>query len=115
MPHITALEPGFSTADAEYPELHLNRGVLQLTFKDWREQLKRVEFTGVCAFRWQEAEELLPGEAYDGSNEVFASEWIAQHIDQAVVSTEPQLRHLRFNFNACGQLQVLCVAFAVRA
>ena len=115
MPHIELLNPGFSTADAEYPELVAVAGTLHVKFKDWQERLVKVQFNEVCAFRWQEAESLLPGEPYDGSCEVRASEWAARHASQGGVSAEVELRHLRFNFNACGQLEVLCVSYALAA
>ena len=108
--HISLLQPGFSTADADYPELHLRADVLHLSFKDWREQPVRVEFAGVCAVSWQEAEELLPDEPYDGACEVHNSPWAARHAEEA--NPTDLLRHFRFNFNGSGQLQVLCVSFA---
>lgn len=67
MPRILPIDPGFSTADAEYPELRAAAGELHVSFTDWQERVVAVQFSGVCAFRWQEAEALLPGEPYDGS------------------------------------------------
>ena len=110
---VLPLQSGFSTADAEYPELHLAGGKLHLTFKDWREQRIRVVFHEVCAFRWQEAEDLLPDEPYDGACEVARSEWLTRHIEQLAVDQNSKHRHLRFNFNACGQLEVLGTSFTV--
>jgi hypothetical protein len=40
------LEPGFSTADAEYPSLALRHGTLVLEFLDWRERAIVVDFPG---------------------------------------------------------------------
>ncbi|KQV94836.1 hypothetical protein [Pelomonas sp. Root1237] len=113
MQRIESIQPGFSTADAEYPELGLAGGVLSLTFQDWSEKPIRIQFLQVCAFRWQEAEQLLEGESYDGSCEVIHSEWLARHVESGSVPPDSKHRHLRFNFNACGQLDVLCVSFNV--
>lgn len=115
MLRIRSFQPGFSTADAEYPEIHSIAGTLHLRFKDWQGRLVQVQFREVCAFRWQDAESLLPGEPYDGACEVLESEWIAQHVAQGCIAPEAPMRHLRFNFNACGQLEVLCVSHAVAA
>ena len=115
MSRIQLFNPGFSTADAEYPELHAVAGELHLRFEDWQERLVQIQFHDVCAFRWQEAESLLSGEPYDGACEVLDSEWVKQHLAQGAVPAEMKLRHLRFNFNACGQLEVLCVSHSVAA
>jgi hypothetical protein len=115
MPKIEILQPGFSTADAEYPEFRIAHGELHLLFKDWREQSVHILFSEVCAFRWQEAEELLVGEPYDGACEVIQSEWLARHIRDGALPEESKHHHLRFNFNACGQLEVLCASFKIVA
>jgi len=115
MSHIAQLDPGFSTADAEYPELHAVAGTLRVRFTDWQERVVTVQFTEVCAFRWQEAESLLAGERHDGSCELIESDWVAQHLADGSVQSGANLRHFRFNFNACGQLDVLCVSFSVAA
>ena len=109
------LQPGFSTADAEYPELRLIGGVLSVKFQDWTERTVQVQFNEVCAFRWQEAENLLEGEPYDGACEVMQSEWLKRHVEAGSVSPDSGYRHLRFNFNACGQLELLCTSFSVNA
>jgi hypothetical protein len=115
MAYVEPINIGFSTADAQYPELRASAGTLWLSFLDWQEQRIEVAFREVCAYRWQEIESLLPNEPYDGSCEVHQSEWVAQHLAQGVVPSDAQLRHLRLNFNACGQLEILCVSFAVNA
>ena len=104
----------FSTADAEYPELTARRGTVVLGFTDWQERRIEVEFHEVCAYRWQEAEQLEPGEPYDGACEVIESAWLAEHRHQEAISVDSGHRHLRFNFNACGQLELLCVSFTLR-
>jgi len=115
MQYVKTVDPGFSTADAEYPELHSTTGGLRVTFRDWREQLVSIEFIDVCAFRWQEAGALLPNEPYDGSCELFESEWLDAHVRGGAIPPGSAHRHLRFNFNACGQLEVLCVSIVATA
>jgi hypothetical protein len=112
---VEALNPGFSTADAEYPAIQMNAGVLTVTFTDWREQLVQVEFRDVCAFSWQEAEQLLPDQPYDGACEVHGSDWLLTHVRTGAVSADSGHRHLRFNFNECGQLEVICVSYAAKS
>jgi hypothetical protein len=113
MPHLESIDPGFTTADAEYPKIHAENGMLTLTFKDWKEQEIEVRFSEVSAFRWQEAESLLPSEPYDGAVEVLDSEWLALHIAQGAIPEKQVTHHFRFNFNACGQFEVLCGSFTV--
>lgn len=113
MPHLEPITPGFSTADAEYPNITAKNGVLTLTFRNWKTQEIEVCFSEVCAFRWQEAELLLPGEPHDGAVEVLNSEWLALHISQGAIPEEQAAHHYRFNFNACGQFEVLCGSFTV--
>ncbi len=114
MPKVELINPGFSIADAEYPELQLIQGVLHLRFKDWKEQQVAVEFHEVFAFSWQEAEQsLLDDEPYDGVCEIHESELKARHESVGSIPHGQPSRHLRFNFNACGQLEVLCASFTV--
>jgi hypothetical protein len=115
MQRIVAVEPGFAVADAAYPELHAKKGVLLATFQDWRGREVKVRFEEVIAFHWQEAESLLHEEAYDGSCELLESEWTADHQRQGLITEGTKVRHLRFNFNACGKLEVLCGRFSVEA
>lgn len=61
------IEPGFSTADAEYPEIMQKDGDLSLCFKDWQERLIVVFFSDAIAFKWQMAESFLEGERDDCS------------------------------------------------
>ena len=112
MAHVEIIEAGFSTADAEYPAITASEGRLEL-FNDWREESVRVAFHDVCAFKWQSAEELLSGEPYDGTCEVIGSEWIIEHVRQNVIPAQSGHRHLRFNFNAWGKLEVICTHFEV--
>jgi len=113
---IHRLNPGFSTADAGYPSISSSPGKLNMAFNNSSSRLVLVEFSGVPAFRWQEGElPLAPGEPYDGSCELFGTEWLSQHTEGRTMNSGPQLRHLRFNFNAWGSLDVLCSSFSVRA
>jgi hypothetical protein len=110
------LSPGFSTADAGYPLLTSSPGHLQLQFTNSKGQPVSVLFEGVPAFRWQEGElPLEPGEPYDGAFELKGSAWLSQHAEGNTMHSGPGLRHLRFNFNAWGCLEVLCSSFTVRA
>ncbi|MFZ5531626.1 MAG: hypothetical protein ACOY4U_11340 [Pseudomonadota bacterium] len=110
---VEPINPGFSTADAECPEFSLKAGALQMTFEDWTGSLISVEFQGVVAFSWQEDAQLLDGEPYDGACEIFGSDLVARHLAGFYIPKGHPARHLRFNFNACGQLEVVCESFAV--
>ena len=72
------LAAGFSTADAERPEVVFREGELSVRFNDWREQPVVLRFADAVAFRWQDAA-ALPGHVRDdGSYEVTDSAWIAE-------------------------------------
>lgn len=107
MQQVEIIDPGFSTADANYPGFESSSGNLKVTFLDWQEQTINVTFKEVMAFKWQEAEQLLPNEPYDGACKILNSEWLTQHGNIA------DYNHYCFNFNACGKLEVLCSSFAV--
>lgn len=111
MPTLKILNPGFSTADAEYPSFSLSPGKILLTFKDHHGQLIQVDFEGVHAIKWQEAEILLPDEPYDGSCEILDSDWLTEHKLQDSIPNNSNYHHFRFNFNACGQFDVICTHF----
>jgi hypothetical protein len=105
--------PGFSTADTGYPEFASAPGYLLARFTSSDGRPLRVEFVGVAAFSWQESNaRLLPGEPWDGSCELFESPLLAAHPPDATLHSSGPLRHLRFNFNAWGCLDVLCVDFS---
>jgi hypothetical protein len=97
---------GFSIADAEDVNLSYDGEVLQLRFMDWQGRRLAVRFDDAVAFRWQRAEDIQPGEAYDGSNIVRDSAWLAAHRRQQEAAGDH--RHLVLNFNAAGRLEVLC-------
>ena len=103
------LQTSFSTADASYPELHSVGGNLHLRFKDWRERDVHVTFHDVIAFKWQQADE---GLLQDDACEVIDSTWLDQFIQADTIPPDSGHRHLCFNFNASGQLDVICMRFA---
>jgi hypothetical protein len=104
-------DPGFSTADAEYPMLELRDGVLTIAFVDWQEERICVKFDDVMAVKWQETGALLQNEPFDGACVVEDSTWLEQHLVDSRIGVPHSYRHLKFNFNACGSLEVLCAGF----
>jgi hypothetical protein len=65
------------------------------------------------AFRWQRAEEVQPGEAWDGTSVHPDSPWLEEHRRQGEATTSHQ--HLALNFNGAGRLDVICTAARVAA
>jgi hypothetical protein len=113
---LERLHPGFSTADTSYPELVSAPGQLFVGFNSSSGHSVRVEFSGVAAFSWQENNDsLLSGEPWDGPCELFESPLLALHPVGLTLYAAPDLRHIRFNFNAWGRLDVLCIAFSASA
>lgn len=102
------LQTGFSAADARYPELHASGGELHLRFKDWREHEVHVTFHDVIAYKWQEAEE---SDLTDDVCEVIGSAWLDMLRQAGPIPQGSAYRHFCFNFNACGQLDVVCMRF----
>ena len=99
------LAAGFSTADAERPEVVYRDGELTVRFNDWREQPVVLRFADTVAFRWQD-EAALPGHVRgDGSYEVADSAWIAELRPLDALPREP--RHYMLCFNAAGVLEVV--------
>jgi hypothetical protein len=86
---------------------------LVLSFVDWREKQVRVAFDEAVAFRWQRAEEVQPGEAWDGTSVHADSPWLEEHRRQGEATTSQQ--HLPLNLNAAGRLDVICTAARVAA
>ncbi len=105
------IQTSFSTADADYPEIQQTDDVLTVSFTDWKEEEKTIVFLGVAAFKWQTIESLVENEQYDGCNEIQDSSWLRAHIEQDAITKEEIAKHWRFNFNACGQLEVLAASF----
>jgi hypothetical protein len=114
--HAKKLDAGFVVADAKYPSVTTVPGELQLTFVDYTDTEVTVQFSDVCAFRWQEGDQaMLEGEPYDGVCEVLGSDWVSEHPPQMISHVGLTVRHIRLNFNACGSLEVLCSSFARHA
>ena len=108
------MESEFSTADGVVTSLeYCNEGTLRLRFVDWQERAVSVLFGDVVAFKWQEAEELKSEEPFDGSYEIVDSPWIAMHANQGFLDDGIRYRHLRFNFNSCGSLELICSGFSL--
>ncbi|MFC5579495.1 hypothetical protein ACFPOA_15920 [Lysobacter niabensis] len=113
---LEKLHTGFSTADTSYPELVYSPGQLSVRFNSSSGHPVRVEFSGVAAFSWQENNDsLFPGEPWDGPCELFDSPLMALHPTGFTLHSVAGLRHIRFNFNAWGRLDVLCVKFSAAA
>lgn len=108
------IHPGFSTADAEYPEIHQEEGDVVLRFKDWRENEVEVFFADPIAFKWQMAESFHDGERDDSSYEIVESDWLDLHIRQGVVSGSEEYKHFKFNFNGCGQFEILALSYSIK-
>ncbi len=112
MEEAKSLETKFSTADAEYPSLIKDGGLLTLKYEDWREVMVEVCFHETVAFKWQECESFLENERDDCCYEISNSKWLEEYLKQGVVAENENIRHFRFNFNGIGQLEVLSIGFA---
>jgi hypothetical protein len=113
---LEKLHPGFSTADTSYPELVSSPGHLSVRFNNSSGTPVCVEFSSVAAFSWQENNNsLLPGEPWDGPCELFESPLLVLHPAGFTINSVSGLRHIRFNFNAWGRLDVLCATFSAAA
>ncbi len=111
MESIKLLNTKFSTADAEYPEIHQQEGDVILRYEDWQEQIVEIFFTDPVAFRWQMAEPLLEGERDDSCYEVINSKWLLMHLTENVISKSEGYKHYKFNFNECGQFEILATGY----
>ena len=101
------LKEGFSVADADYPEISLNDGILVVRFIDWQERTVSLLFLNTCAFKWQEASSRGPEPRDDTAYEIVNSEWVAKHLVEQVRAPEEKFRHFKLCFNACGVLEVI--------
>ena len=108
------IQPGFSTADAEYPEIHQEEGDVILRFKDWQEKNIEVFFADPIALKWQMAESFHDGERDDSCYEIVNSDWLALHIKQGEVSPSEEYKHYKFNFNGCGQFEILSLGYTAK-
>jgi len=107
MESAKVIDPGVSTADADYPKLCQVDDNLNVTFTDWRELEVEIIFVNAIAFRWHMVEEYIQGEEYDRCHIIENSKWLENHYKQKVVDASESYNHYKFNFNACGQLDVL--------
>ena len=106
---------GFVVADAEAPKLTLESQRLMVEFLDWRDRRVTVVFADCIALRWQEAERFVDdADRCDSTVMVHDSEWLQAHDRQGHTDMGGRLfRHLKLNFNAAGQLEVLCTSVEV--
>jgi hypothetical protein len=108
---IQTIETEFSIADAEYPEFTLRNSKLELSFVDWQKKPVVIQFDDVMAVKWQEAESLSEGEPFDGACLIEHSQWLDEHERQCGLNSDHRYKHFKFNFNACGSLEVICSGF----
>jgi len=102
---FVTLEGGFSTADADRPEISYTPDGLLCKFKDWREQVVALWFPDAVAFRWQDEAALPAGVRDDSAYEVIDSAWIAELRSFNALPQEPH--HYMLCFNAVGVLNVI--------
>ncbi len=114
MERAEIIDPGFSTADSEFPNINMNEGDLVLKFKDWQEVQREVFFSDVVAFKWQMIETFIEGEEYDRSHLITDSSWLTEHLKQGEVGAQEDYKHYKFNFNGNGQLEVISNGFTVK-
>ncbi len=114
MERAEIIDPGFSTADADFPDINMDEGDLILKFKDWQEIQREVFFSDTVAFKWQMIETFIEGEEYDRSHIIAESEWLAEHIKQGEIGAQEEYKHYKFNFNGNGQLEVISNGFTVK-
>lgn len=108
---------GFVVADGEAPKLTLGKQQLTMEFLDWRDSRVTVHFADCLALRWQEAERFVDeADPYDSTVLIHDSEWLREHERQGHTHMGGrQFRHLKLNFNAAGQLDVLCTSLDVES
>lgn len=106
------LNPGFSVADAEYPDIFLKDNTLVVEFVDWREHTIRVTFLNAAGLKWQE---IMPKEGPevrdDECYEILNSKWLEAYFGQMVRSVDDHLHHFKLYFNTYGPLEVLASSF----
>ncbi len=113
---MNKLELGLSIADTSYPSIFSGPGEVRIEFKSSQGVQRSIQFVGVPAFHWQEAEIILAqGEPWDGAFELYGTKWLEQHSAGGTIYSATGLRHLRLNFNAWGHFEVLCTTFKVNA
>lgn len=114
MERAQVIETGFSVADADYPDISMEEGDLLLRFTDWTGERIEVYFPDAIAFKWQMTESFIEGEAFDRCHEIVNSHWLQQHMQQGTIAETEEYKHYKFNFNACGQFEVIANGFSKR-
>ncbi|HEY5961523.1 MAG TPA: hypothetical protein VIV60_33420 [Polyangiaceae bacterium] len=106
-PQLVPVDLGFSTADADVPELRLSTDCLILTFRDWRADLTEHRFAEVIAFRWAAAQS-LPTPRDDAAYELLGSEWLHDELAAEQIPAGRDFAHYVICFNSSKTLEVLC-------
>lgn len=114
MEKAKVLNTQFSTADADYPEFQQTDDLLTLSFTDWRETEVTIVFENVAAFKWQTIETSISGEEYDRCHEIENSLWLSDHLEQVAITREENHKHYKFNFNGCGQFEILATKYYLK-
>src|SRR6516165_2245066 len=115
-PRYEPLREPFSTADAEYPQLVLERGRLRVTFEDWREKPVALLFHDVVAFSWDDGDAALNASHRDDCCYiVHESPWVVRHREVGTIIPSEHRRHFKLCFTAAGVLQVLASTLEVVA
>jgi hypothetical protein len=115
-PCYEPLGQSFSTGDAVYPHIELERGCLQVTFKDWREKTVTLLFHDVVAFSWDDGDAALNASHRDDCCYiVHESPWVVRHREVGTLTPSEHRRHFKLCFTAAGVLQVLASTLEVVA
>jgi hypothetical protein len=110
------LGQSFSTADAEYPQVAVERGSLRVAIRDWREKFVTLLFHDVAAFSWDDGDAAVDANHRDDCCYiVHDSPWLARHREVGTVMPSDDHRHFKLCFNAAGVLQVLASRLEVLA
>lgn len=111
----TIIDPGFSVADAELPEISTTDEGLVIRFIDWRKERVEALFVDAVSFRWDYIDlASAEGERFDCSHTIENSEWLAEHLAQISFTPDEGFKHFRLNFNVGGCLQVIARAIQTR-
>jgi len=81
MPKYKPIDLGFSTADAEQPQLQFVRGDIHFSFVDWQGQVVEFIASDVRAFSWLEESD-IPDIRDDAAYEVLESDVIQNYCNQ---------------------------------
>jgi hypothetical protein len=108
------LEMPFSTADAEDPRIHFERGRVRVSYRNWQEKPVVLLFHDVVAVSWDDGDAALCAEHRDDcSHIVHESPWLARHREAETIMPSEDRRHFKLAFNAIGVLQVLASTLEV--